>query len=241
MHNPTLHNFVPAGPGMYVFSDMHVPPRLYSVTREQVKSFVTYDALLCSGEDRANQPVPLGYDEFAYAFNFNEPDVLVKFTTIEGDNVVKVNGPAVTTPFLVGDDEEVPLDVVAQPAPIKEGLSRDPDGGRWLNQRKAALVEDTLWDNLARSHRQNLKRDEAIQARKDRRKGPYSPFSSPSPVPTNHHPRLPTPRGSAPHAGSSNQTTTPLTQDDVRMNDVGEADPFAAPGPLTKKGKGRKE
>ncbi|KAG2748591.1 hypothetical protein P692DRAFT_20818923 [Suillus brevipes Sb2] len=130
MHNPALHNFVPSGPGMYVFSDMHVPPRLYSVTRAQAKSFIAYDALLRSGEDRANHPVPLGYDEFAFTFNFNEPDVLVKFTTIEGDNLVKVNGPAVTVPFLVGDDEEAPPAVVAQPNLLPEELPRDPDGGR---------------------------------------------------------------------------------------------------------------
>jgi hypothetical protein len=226
---------------MYVFSDMHVPPRLYSVTRAQAKSFIAYDALLRSGEDRANHPVPLGYDEFAFTFNFNEPDVLVKFTTIEGDNLVKVNGPAVTVPFLVGDDEEAPPAVVAQPNLLPEELPRDPDGGCWLNQRKAALVEDTLWDNLARSHRQNLRRDEAIQARKDKRKKPYSPFLSPSPAPTNHYFRSPTPSSSAPRAGSSSQTTPSTTQDDVRMNDIGEPDPFAGPGPLTKKGKGRKD
>ncbi|KAG2113949.1 uncharacterized protein F5147DRAFT_650330 [Suillus discolor] len=157
---------------------MHVPPRLYSVTRNQVKSFVAYDALLHSGEDRADYPVPLGYDDFVFTFNFNEPEILVKFTTVDADNIVKVNGPAVTVPFLVGEDEAPPtLPDAAQPVTTTVEPAFDPDGGHWLNKHKAKLIDDTLWDNLARSHRQNLRRDEAIKARKEKRRGPFPPLS----------------------------------------------------------------
>ncbi|KAG1756927.1 hypothetical protein EDD22DRAFT_850362 [Suillus occidentalis] len=242
MHNPALHNFVPNGPGLYSFSDMHVPPRLYSATREQVKSYVAYDALLRSGEDRSTHPVPLGYDEFVYIFNFNEPNVLVKFTTVEGDNIVKINGPAITIPFLVGEeDEEVQPVAPGPPSVTKPEVPRDLDGGRWLSQRKAALVEDTLWDNLAQSHRQNLRRDEAIQARKDKRSKPYAPRPPP---PTHKHPRGPSrrPTNSTPSSDGPSTSATPIPEPgDVRMDGPpGELDVFAADGPLTKKGKGRK-
>ncbi|KAG1870337.1 hypothetical protein C8R48DRAFT_670728 [Suillus tomentosus] len=247
MHNPAFRNFIPAGRGLYSFSDMHVPPRLYSVTRNQVKSFVAYDALLRSGEDRANHPVPLGYDDFAFTFNFNKPEILVKFTTVDADNVVKINGPAVTAPFLVGDDEAPPaLPVEAQPIATVVEPVFDPDGGRWLNKRKADLIDNTLWDNLERSHRQNLRREEAIRARKEKRHRPFPPPSLSPAVPRPPNPPN-GPSGSRTRAvvGSSRVVDPGASvEEDIRMGGTTEDGlngGLGEPASTSKKGKGRKK
>ncbi|KAG1731043.1 hypothetical protein EDD22DRAFT_960617 [Suillus occidentalis] len=70
MHNPTLHNFVPNGPGLYSFSDMHCSP-----------TPILHNPRAAQARTTPLTPVPLGYDEFAYIFNFNEPNMLMKFTT----------------------------------------------------------------------------------------------------------------------------------------------------------------
>ncbi|KAG1722164.1 uncharacterized protein EDB91DRAFT_1088214 [Suillus paluster] len=169
-------------------------------------------ALLRSGEDRTTQPVPLSYDKFTFEFNFNEPEILVKFTTVGTDDVVKINGPAVTTEFLVGDDKVQPT--IIQPTTT---TPRDPEGGRWLNKRKAELIDDTLWDNLERSHRQNLRHDEAIKAQKSKRQYLDSPQPPSSPAPAIPCPPKSNVSGSkvgpsrAPAQKETNQT------DDMRM------------------------
>ncbi|KAG1782399.1 hypothetical protein EV702DRAFT_1041250 [Suillus placidus] len=192
-----------------MFEDMQDPPRPWSITREQVKSFVNYDTLLRSGEDRTEHPTPLGYDEFAFIFNYNEPEILVKFTTTTADGSIKVNGPAVTVAFIVGEDEE-PVIILAPVQPTVVA-PQDPDGGRWLNKRKAELIDATLWDNLERAHHQNARRDKAIKTRRDRRRGPYvpHPHSAPAPQPPSApapiipQPPKNTPGGSTSAAGTS--------------------------------------
>ncbi|KAG2057839.1 hypothetical protein BDR06DRAFT_1004974 [Suillus hirtellus] len=183
---------------------MHVPLHLYSITQNQVKSFIAYDALLCSSEDCTTHPVPLGYDDFAFTFNFNEPEILVKFTTIDMDNMVKVNGPVVTVPFLVGDNDAPPVPPTeAQPIATIAEPAFDPDRGHWLNKCKADLIDNTLWDNLERSHHQNLRHKEAIRARKEKW---HRPFPPPLSAPAIPHPPNPTnsPSGSHTHTvGSS--------------------------------------
>ncbi|KAG1751520.1 uncharacterized protein EDB91DRAFT_1078288 [Suillus paluster] len=146
------------------------------------------------------------------SLTLTSPEVLVKFTTVGMDDVVKINGPAVTTEFLVGDDEVQPT--IIQPTTT---TPRDPEGGRWLNKRKAELIDDTLWDNLERSHHQNLHCDEAIKAQKSKRQYLDSPQPPSSPAPTIPRPPKSNASGSkvepgwAPAQKETNQT------DDMRM------------------------
>ncbi|KAG1800244.1 uncharacterized protein HD556DRAFT_1305032 [Suillus plorans] len=244
MHNPTFCNFLPAGPGLYTFSDMHVPPRQYTITCKQVKSFVMYDALLHSGKDSSQHSIPLGYEEFAFTFNFNKPDILVKFTTAATDGSIKVNGPTVTASFLVGNDEE-PAAMLIPDQPVQPVAETpcDPDGGCWLDKCKAELIDDPLWDNLECSHHQNSCRDEAIKAHKDKRrrfKGPAPPA-----VPAPNIPHPPTNTRDTGAGSSSRAVALPTVRDvDVHMEGMkGTNNREGVEGPTIaeKKGKGRKK
>ncbi|KAG2094822.1 uncharacterized protein F5147DRAFT_657032 [Suillus discolor] len=223
---------------------MHVPLCQYTITHDQVKSFVLYDTLLHSGEDSSQHSIPLGYDEFAFIFNFNKPEILVKFTTTAADSSIKVNGPTVTASFLIGDDEE-PVAALNpdQPAQPVVEATRDPDGGCWLDKRKAELIDDTLWDTLERSHHQNSCHDEAIKARKDKRRRLEGPPPPVAPAP--NIPRPPTTTRDAGAGSSSRAIAQPtIWDDDVHMEGaegMNHREGVEGPTITEKKGKGCKK
>ncbi|KAG2155938.1 uncharacterized protein EDB93DRAFT_1101704 [Suillus bovinus] len=139
MHNPPFHNFLLAGPGMYTFLNMHVPPHQYIISRDQVKSFVQYDAKLHSGED-------------------------IALASAMTNGSIKVNGP--TCDRLVPGRRltKSPSSLQMSSNWLSKPHATLVMVAGWTHIRPE-LIDNTLWDMLEYSHQH----DEAIKARKERR------------------------------------------------------------------------
>ncbi|KAG1738659.1 uncharacterized protein EDB91DRAFT_1249197 [Suillus paluster] len=107
--------------------------------------YLEYDAHLRLGTT-ADCATPVGYGEFALAFNTMQSLSSATLRFSEGKTYrPKITGPSPSLTDLVG--ENVPAKSNHNPTPPL------PEGGHWINPQHVELLEEALWQNLKTAKR----------------------------------------------------------------------------------------
>ncbi|KAG1784933.1 uncharacterized protein HD556DRAFT_1314666 [Suillus plorans] len=149
------------------------------IVLDMLRTYLEHDAHLRSGT-ASGRATPAGYGDFALSFNMmqttNGHTSRIAEESTEGP---RISGPSPSFIDLVGEDTTAAVQAnSSQPPP--------PEGGRWINPRRAELLEEALWMNLETSKRQREWRDRSIADRKAAKRARHT-ASAPPTNPTMTH------------------------------------------------------
>jgi hypothetical protein len=211
--------------GTFVMADRYRQGVSLSITLDQLRLYLQYDADLRSGAAPNSLTTPIGYDDFTVVLNSNAGAGIQVAIVQEGNEGVRITGRPPSLAELVG------LEATRRAAPAPRD-PREDAGGRWLDPRRSELVDHALWDNLECIKKQRAWRDKNVAERQAKRKrreddeamrpfapstscsnavaGPSNPRGSTatSTVPPPPPPMPPTPDPPAPTAGDEDEEMT---------------------------------
>ncbi|KAG1897254.1 uncharacterized protein F5891DRAFT_1192199 [Suillus fuscotomentosus] len=219
------------GNGRFAMPDRYRPGVTLLLTLDQIKLYLQHDADLRGGIEPTTIPSPISYDELAVALNSNAENGIQVALVLEDNTGVHIKGRLPTLAELVGLDATRRV-VTTQRDPREEA------GGKWLDSRCTELMDEALWDNLDRLHKQRKWREKGVAERQAKRQhqedeeafrpfapsrttnhavaGPSNTTHSRAPSPFLNNPVPPPPDSSAP------KQPAPPNDEDAEMMD-GEA------------------